>query len=175
MTNWPNSLDSGLKTEGATCYIEWALQVPVSIKNLKIRRCQRWCSEFRREPGTRGTRANSSPDNVYEKSLKMVILTNFQQWNKENSKGKWDLTGYWSTLVYVWTCVAITVLRNKENSISKEVIGISLKYTAGVRQSSKVSHACYKKIRVLLWLAEWWYRAVGRSENLGVPVVIRRA
>jgi hypothetical protein len=33
-----------------------------SIKNLKIRGCQRWCSEFRRVPGTRGTRANSSPD-----------------------------------------------------------------------------------------------------------------
>ena len=49
------------ETEGATCYIELALRVPVSIKNLKIRGCQRWCSEFRRVPGTRGTRANSSP------------------------------------------------------------------------------------------------------------------
>ena len=37
----------------ATFYIEWALRVPVSIKNLKIRGCQRWCSEFR---------ANSSPE-----------------------------------------------------------------------------------------------------------------
>jgi hypothetical protein len=35
--------------------------VPVSIKIFKIRGCQRWCSEFRRVPGTRGTRANSSP------------------------------------------------------------------------------------------------------------------
>ena len=45
--------------ESATCYIEWALWVPVSIKDLKIRR--RWCSNFRQVPGTRGTRANSSP------------------------------------------------------------------------------------------------------------------
>jgi hypothetical protein len=37
------------------------VRVPLSIKNLKIRGCQRWCSEFRRVPGTRGTRANSSP------------------------------------------------------------------------------------------------------------------
>ena len=35
--------------------------MPVSITNLKIRGCQRWCTEFRRMPGTRGTRANSSP------------------------------------------------------------------------------------------------------------------
>ena len=28
------------ETEGATCYIEWALRVPVSIKNLKIHGCQ---------------------------------------------------------------------------------------------------------------------------------------
>ena len=49
------------ETEGATCYIELALRVPVSAKNLKIHGCQRWCSEFRRVPGTCGTRANSSP------------------------------------------------------------------------------------------------------------------
>ena len=58
------------ETEGATCYIELALRVPVSAKNLKIHGCQRWCSEFRRVPGTRGTgprgtRANSSPDSQY--------------------------------------------------------------------------------------------------------------
>ena len=28
------------ETEGATCYIELALRVPVSIKNLKIHGCQ---------------------------------------------------------------------------------------------------------------------------------------
>ena len=38
-----------------------AARVPVSLRNLKICRCQRWCSEFQRVPGTRGTRANSSP------------------------------------------------------------------------------------------------------------------
>ena len=35
--------------------------MPIRNKNLKIRGCQRWCSEFWGVPGTRGTRANSSP------------------------------------------------------------------------------------------------------------------
>ena len=35
------------------------LRVPISIKNLRICGCQRWCSELPRVPGTHGTRANS--------------------------------------------------------------------------------------------------------------------
>ena len=68
--NYYQGLSLELETEGITYYLEWALRVPVSIKNLKICGCHRWCSEFRRVPGTRG---NWSPVQEFNCDLKNTL------------------------------------------------------------------------------------------------------
>ena len=84
-----SGLELGIWNWGCQLFKEWALRVPVSIKNLKISRCQRWCSEFRRVPGTRGTRANSSP--VYVCKYEHIKFSNFFLWRHWHHK-VWFLT-----------------------------------------------------------------------------------
>ena len=54
-------LELGIWNWGCRLLHRMSSAKPVSIKNLKIHGCQRWCSEFWRVPGTCGTCANSSP------------------------------------------------------------------------------------------------------------------